>query len=53
MIPADGPLTVHDDGAEDRLTGSSGREWFFANLDVGVKDKFTDRDSNEELDDID
>ena len=29
-------LTVHDDGARDRLTGSAGRDWFFANLDCGI-----------------
>jgi uncharacterized delta-60 repeat protein len=39
--------TVHDDGEQDLLTGSSGFDWFFANLclddDSPVKDKITDR----------
>lgn len=39
--------TVHDDGVRDLLTGSSGFDWFFANLslngdDSPVKDKITD-----------
>jgi hypothetical protein len=29
--------TVHDEGACDRLTGSAGRDWFFANLDCGAE----------------
>ena len=36
--------TVHDDGAADVLTGSSGQDWFIFNMDGdgGVKDKATD-----------
>jgi Ca2+-binding RTX toxin-like protein len=39
--------TVHDDAAKDKLTGSSGRDWFFANLSGGVKDTLTDAAGNE------
>ncbi|MCI0357419.1 MAG: hypothetical protein L0211_02915 [Planctomycetaceae bacterium] len=38
-------LTVQDDGARDVMTGSSGFDWFFANLgseDDASKDKITD-----------
>ena len=35
--------TVHDDGAVDRLTGSTGRDWFFA----AAGDKITDEKANE------
>src|SRR5207237_5375909 len=35
-------VSVFDDAAEDMLTGSAGADWFFANLDAGVKDKITD-----------
>lgn len=39
--------TVHDDGVRDYLTGSSGFDWFFANIclddDSPVKDKIVDR----------
>jgi hypothetical protein len=45
--------TVHDDGACDRLTGSAGRDWFFANLDCGVRDVVTDDHNNEYTNDID
>jgi Ca2+-binding RTX toxin-like protein len=45
--------TVHDDGARDRLTGSAGRDWFFANLDEGVLDDVTDDHANELVDDLD
>ena len=36
--------TVHDDNAEDVLTGSEGNDWFLFNSDGdgGVKDKATD-----------
>ena len=44
---------VHDDGVEDKLTGSSGRDWFFANLDSGVLDQITDLKGDERTDDID
>jgi uncharacterized delta-60 repeat protein len=36
-----------DDGAKDVLTGSSGQDWFFANLDAGVLDKITDLSADE------
>jgi len=53
-LSADGPnATVFDDGAEDKLTGSSGRDWFFANLDSGVRDKLTDDHGNELVTDLD
>jgi Ca2+-binding RTX toxin-like protein len=34
--------TVFDDGVVDILTGNAGLDWFFANVDTGVKDKVTD-----------
>ena len=50
--------TVHDDGVRDLLTGSSGFDWFFANLslyndDSPVKDKITDLNCWEFAKDID
>src|SRR5262249_4786583 len=45
--------TVHDGGSVDRLTGSAGRDWFFANLDAGVRDIVTDGHANEFMEDID
>jgi Ca2+-binding RTX toxin-like protein len=51
--------TVHDDNAEDTLTGSSGQDWFFANLfldqgdDAARKDKITDLHAAEFALDID
>src|SRR5206468_2291002 len=45
--------TVHDEGAPDRLTGSSGRDWFFANQDCFRRDWVTDAHGNEFLEDID
>lgn len=40
--------TVFDDDAEDKLTGASGRDWFFANLvGPGTLDKITDLKNNE------
>ncbi len=45
--------TVHDDGDCDRLTGSAGRDWFFANTNCGFLDHITDRHSTELVDDID
>ncbi len=44
--------TVHDDGAYDQLTGSAGRDWFFANLDGGVRDHVTDDHANEFTDEL-
>jgi Ca2+-binding RTX toxin-like protein len=51
--PSRGPVTVFDDGAADVLTGSAGRDWFFANLDNGVLDKITDLHASEFADDLD
>jgi uncharacterized delta-60 repeat protein len=54
--PADGAVTVHDDGAEDRLTGSSGRDWFFADLDnanTSKRDRVIDRRTDESIEDVD
>jgi hypothetical protein len=47
--------TVHDDGAQDVLTGSAGQDWFFANLDGGcaTRDRITDLSGREFADDID
>ena len=40
--------TVHDDDDEDILTGSAGRDWFFANLyGTGVLDKVTGQNGDE------
>jgi uncharacterized delta-60 repeat protein len=42
--------TVHDDGARDVMTGSSGFDWFFANLGSEsdpTKDKITDLSASE------
>jgi hypothetical protein len=54
FLKAAGPdATVFDDDDLDKLTGSAGRDWFFANLDDGVLDKFTDEHGNELVDDLD
>ncbi|MCI0684887.1 MAG: Ig-like domain-containing protein [Gemmataceae bacterium] len=54
FLIGDGPgATVHDDGAQDRLSGDKGRDWFFANLDCGVRDCLTDLKNNETAVDID
>lgn len=45
--------TVFDDGAADILTGSSGTDWFFANLDGGVRDRITDLSAQEFAEDLD
>jgi hypothetical protein len=45
--------TVFDDGAIDILSGSSGRDWFFANTDNPNRDPITDRAQNEFIDDVD
>jgi Ca2+-binding RTX toxin-like protein len=51
VLKANGPhATVFDDGDEDRLTGNSGRDWFFANLDC---DLITDLAGNEWVSDLD
>jgi autotransporter-associated beta strand protein len=39
--------TVFNDGEEDKLTGESGRDWFFANQLGGVRDRVFDRQSAE------
>ena len=47
--------TVFDDGAKDVMTGSSGVDWFFANLEAdkgGVLDKITDLHDDEFADDL-
>jgi autotransporter-associated beta strand protein len=54
FLNADGPLrTVFDDGAIDILSGSSGRDWFFANTAGANRDPITDRAQNEFIDDVD
>ena len=45
--------TVHDDNDQDRLTGSSGIDWFFANLSGGAfLDVITDRSAVELLEEL-
>jgi autotransporter-associated beta strand protein len=44
--------TVFDDGDEDRLSGGSGRDWFFANLVGGIRDRLFDRQSSELIDEL-
>jgi hypothetical protein len=41
--------TVLDDGVEDRLTGSSGWDWFLATVEGKRRDKVTDRHHGERL----
>lgn len=41
--------TVHDDRAEDVLTGSSGADWFLFNRDGDVRDRATDLSTFESL----
>jgi Ca2+-binding RTX toxin-like protein len=54
FLVTDGPgATVTDDGLKDVLTGDLGRDWFFANLDFGVKDKITYLSANEFASDLD
>jgi Ca2+-binding RTX toxin-like protein len=54
-----GAITVQDDNAKDTLTGSSGQDWFFANLfldngdDADQKDKITDLHADEFAADLD
>ncbi|MBI3407607.1 MAG: hypothetical protein HY040_04535 [Planctomycetes bacterium] len=45
--------TVFDDGARDVLIGNRGRDWFFANLNSGVKDKIRHHLLGEFVDDPD
>ena len=54
-IPLAIPLaaTVHDDNDQDKLTGSSGIDWFFANLSGGAfLDVITDKSVNELLQEL-
>jgi Ca2+-binding RTX toxin-like protein len=44
--------TVFDDGDEDKLTGGSGRDWFFANLSGVVRDRLFDRQGSELVDEL-
>jgi hypothetical protein len=37
----------------DKLTGSAGQDWYFANLDCGIRDCITDDHANEFADDLD
>jgi hypothetical protein len=39
--------SAFDDAVKDTLTGSSGEDWFFANLGSGVLDKITDLHAEE------
>jgi uncharacterized delta-60 repeat protein len=39
--------TILDDQAQDKLTGNTGQDWFFANVDGPVADKITDLLSSE------
>jgi len=41
--------TVLDDGVEDKLTGASGADWFFATVSGRGRDKVTDRHHGERL----
>lgn len=48
--------TVHDDQSADKITGSSGLDWVFVNLDGGtgnVKDTVTDNNKKVVLYDLD
>ncbi len=45
--------SVFDDAATDKLTGSAGRDWFFANLDLSVLDSITDKKNDEFASDVD
>ena len=44
--------TVFDDTDADKLTGSSGQDWFFANLDGTNLDTITDQHSSEFADEL-
>ena len=51
---ANGPVTVFDEDAQDRLTGGSGSDWFLANLNGdGVWDKITDLKVGDEFTELD
>jgi ELWxxDGT repeat protein/autotransporter-associated beta strand protein len=48
FLKTEGPdAAVFDDGDEDKLTGGSGRDWFFAGLSGMKRDKITDLLSGE------
>ena len=57
-VGADGAVrlnasTVSDDGAQDVLTGTSGQDWFLANVSgSGVRDKLTDLSAAEFVSDL-
>jgi Ca2+-binding RTX toxin-like protein len=60
FLRGDGPgATVHDDNERDVLVGSTGRDWFFANLhlspteDATRRDVISDLHSNELAEDLD
>ncbi len=54
FLQADGAgRTVFDDGAVDRLSGASGMDWAFANLDGGVLDDVSGVIGSELIEDID
>jgi Ca2+-binding RTX toxin-like protein len=54
FLATEGPsATTFDDQAKDILSGNSGVDWFFANLDAGVKDKITHLSAKEFGDDLD
>jgi hypothetical protein len=45
--------TVFDDGAADVMTGTSGQDWYFANLaGAGVLDRITDLSAAEFANDL-
>ena len=44
--------SVFDGGAADKLTGSAGLDWFFANVDLGVFDSITDKKHDEFANDV-
>jgi uncharacterized delta-60 repeat protein len=46
-------VTVFDDDTSDTLTGSSGNDWFFANVDGDHRDVITDLTAKEFADDLD
>ena len=52
-------ITVFDDNEKDTMTGSSGQDWFFANLaldagdDATANDKITDLHADEFAVDLD
>ena len=53
-IKLEAGVTVHDDGESDTLKGDSGRDWFFADVDVfdDDDDRLLDRRQGEILDEL-